>query len=212
MMTTGAWAALLIAVVAAGCDWWSVARDRRDIEVIAKPAVMVALIAAAAALVPADPAVRTVMVVGLTLGLIGDVLLFFDQFIPGALAFLGGHLAYLVAFLLVPQHVPWLVAGAVVLGVLVGTVAGPIIAGARQRSSKLATIVVCYFVAIGAVLVFGFGTANLWVVAGVLLFSASDSLLAWGRFASDAPGGRVAVHVTYHLAQALLVVSLLTLQ
>ncbi len=191
--------------------WWSVARERRDIEVVAKPGVMVALIAAAAALTPADPAVRTVMVVGLTLGLIGDVLLFFDQFLPGAAAFLIGHVAYLVAFLMTPLSLPWLVAGAIALGVMVGTVAGPIIAGARQRSTAVGRVAMVYLIAIGAVLVFGVGTGNLWVVAGVALFTVSDSLLAYGRFVAPAPGGRVAVHVTYHVAQALLVVSLLTL-
>lgn len=210
-MTTAAWVALAVALVAAGVDWWSVARDRRDIEVVAKPGVMVALIAAAAALTPADPAVRTVMVVGLTLGLIGDVLLFFDQFLPGAAAFLIGHLAYLVAFLMTPLSLPWLVAGAIALGVMVGTVAGPIVSGAKGRSTTVGRVVVVYLVAIGAVLVFGVGTGNPWVIAGVVLFTLSDSLLAYGRFVGSAPGGRVAVHVTYHLAQALLVISLLTL-
>lgn len=211
MMTVAAWVALAVAGVAALTDWWSVAKDRRDIEVIAKPAVLVALIAAATALTPADPAVRTAMVVGLTLGLIGDVMLFFDQFLAGAAAFLVGHLAYLVAFLLVPQQLPFLIGGAVLLGVLVGTVVGPIVAGARERSKLLGGVVICYLIVLGAVLVFGLGTANPWVAAGVVLFTVSDTLLAYGRFAGPAPGGRVAVHITYHVAQALLVVSLLTL-
>ncbi len=210
-MTAGAWAAVVAAIVAAGFDWWSVARDRRDVEAIAKPAVLVALIAAAAALTPADPAVRTAVVVGLTLGLVGDVLLFFDQFLPGAAAFLAGHLAYLVAFLLTPLSLPWLVVGAIALGVMVGTVAGPIVAGARERSPTVGRVVIVYLMAIGAVLVFGIGTGNPWVVAGVVLFTLSDALLAYGRFVGPAPGGRVAVHATYHVAQGLLVASLLTL-
>lgn len=211
MITTSAWLALVVAGVAALVDWWSVGRDRSDIEVVAKPAVMVALIAAAAALSPADPAIRTAVVVGLTCGLVGDVLLFFDQFIGGAAAFLVGHVAYVVAFLMAPQKLPFLIGGALLLGVLVGVVAGPIVAGARKRSGLLGGVVVCYLIALGAVLVFGVGTANPWVVAGVILFSISDALLAYGRFVGPAPGGRVAVHVTYHLAQALLVVSLVTL-
>lgn len=210
-MTPAAWLAFALAAVAGLTDWWSVARDRREVEAIAKPAVLVALIAAATSLTPADPAVRTAMVVGLTLGLIGDVLLFYDQFLAGAAAFLVGHLAYLVAFLLTPLQLPYLIGGAVLLGVLVGTVAGPIVRGARERSTTLGTVVTCYLVVIGAVLVFGVGTGNLWVIAGVILFAASDALLAYGRFVRDAPGGRVAVHVTYHVAQALLVASLLTL-
>jgi hypothetical protein len=40
---------------------------------------------------------------------------------------------------------------------------------------------------------------------------ASDTLLGWGRFVGSAPGGRIAVHVTYHLAQAGFVLALPTL-
>lgn len=210
-MTTASWLAMALAAVVALVDWWSVARDRREVEAVAKPAVMVALIAAATALTPADPTVRTAIVVGLTLGLIGDVLLFYDQFLAGAAAFLLGHLAYLVAFLLTPLSVPWLVAGAVAVGVLIGTIAGPVVTGARERSATVGRVVVVYLIVIGAVLVFGVGTANPWVVAGVVLFTVSDALLAYGRFVAPAPGGRVAVHVTYHVAQALLVASLVTL-
>ncbi len=207
-MTAAAWFALAAAAVAAGFDWWAVGRDRRGVEAVAKPAVLVALIAAAAALTPADGAVRTAMVVGLTLGLIGDVLLFLDWFIAGAAAFLLGHVGYLVAFLLVPQHTGTLVAGAVLLGVLLSVVARPVVAGAGRRSRVLGVIVVAYLAVLGAVVVFGFGTANPLVMAGVTLFAGSDALLAYGRFVGPAPGGRVAVHVTYHVAQALLVLAL----
>ena len=210
-MTAAAAIAFAAAVVAAIADWWSVGADRRQVEAIAKPAVLVALIAAAAALSPADPTIRTAIVVGLTLGLIGDVLLFWDQFVAGAAAFLVGHVAYLVAFLLAPQSTGFLIGGAFLLGLLLSLVARPVIGGARQRSAVLGGIVAVYLIVLGAVVVFGYGTANLWVIAGVTLFAASDALLAWGRFVGPTPGGRVAVHVTYHVAQALLVAALPTL-
>ncbi len=210
-MTGAAWLAILVAVVAAPVDWWAVARERLETEYVAKPLVLVALIAAAAALTPGDAAVRTAVVVGLTLGLIGDVLLMLDRFIPGAAAFLLGHLAYLVAFLLVPQKGPFLFAGAIIIGILLGLVARPVVAGARRRSTTLTVVIVAYLIVLGAVVVFGFGTGNPWLMAGVLLFAVSDALLAYGRFVGSAPGGRVAVHVTYHLAQLLIVLSLPTL-
>ncbi len=50
-----------------------------------------------------------------------------------------------------------------------------------------------------------------WAASSRSTFAASDALLAWGRFVGPAPGGRVAVHVTYHVAQALLVLALPTL-
>ncbi|MGA1596805.1 MAG: lysoplasmalogenase family protein [Candidatus Nanopelagicales bacterium] len=44
-----------------------------------------------------------------------------------------------------------------------------------------------------------------------LLFMASDTLLAWARFVGSAPGGRVAVMITYQLAQAGFVLAIPTL-
>ena len=44
--------------------------------------------------------------------------------------------------------------------------------------------------------------------AGALSFYVSDALIAWTRFIQDHPHGRLAVMVTYHLAQFGLVLSL----
>ena len=101
---------MAVAGVIALLDWWAVGTDRRGIERWAKPGVMVFLIAAAA-LIPAESDwIRWWIVIGLAFGLIGDVLLFQDRFIPGAAAFLVGHVAYIVA--LVPiehggNHPSW---------------------------------------------------------------------------------------------------------
>jgi uncharacterized membrane protein YhhN len=53
--------------------------------------------------------------------------------------------------------------------------------------------------------------ANVGVTAaavGAVLFLVSDTLLAWNRFIGPVPRGSLPVHVTYHLAQILLVLSL----
>jgi len=44
---------------------------------------------------------------------------------------------------------------------------------------------------------------------GAALFVVSDAVLALGRFVRPIRHGNLAVHVTYHLAQGLLVLSLL---
>jgi uncharacterized membrane protein YhhN len=44
---------------------------------------------------------------------------------------------------------------------------------------------------------------------GAVLFLASDTLLAWNRFLRPIPTGPLWVHITYHAAQGLLVLSLL---
>ncbi len=210
-MTPIAWMAATVAVVAALVDWWSVAADRRRIEYVAKPLVLVALIVVAVTLVPAQEVVRWWFVVGLVGGLIGDVWLMFDRFIPGAAAFLLGHIAYIVGLLTVPLEAGWLAVGVVLFVITLATVGRRIVAGAWQRSTVLGLVVVGYLFALGAVLILGVGTAVTPAVLGVLVFALSDALLAWGRFVGTTPGGRTLVHVTYHGAQALLVGALLVL-
>jgi uncharacterized membrane protein YhhN len=79
--------------------------------------------------------------------------------------------------------------------------------------------VVLYLVTICAMAVAATRTGEPAAIAGAWLFVASDALLGWGRLRAPRPGmprggGQglgVAVMVTYHLAQALLVVALVGL-
>jgi len=57
--------------------------------------------------------------------------------------------------------------------------------------------------------VVGWATGLMLVALGATLFVASDTVLALGRFGQERPWTRLAVMVTYHLAQALLVAGLL---
>jgi hypothetical protein len=50
---------------------------------------------------------------------------------------------------------------------------------------------------------------NAWAVAGALLFLTSDTMLGWRQFVSKRPWMPVAIMVTYHLAQAGLVISVI---
>lgn len=202
------------AALAALLDWWSLWRDSRRVEYAAKPAVLVFLIAAAATIPGAPDDVRWWIVAGLVCGLVGDIALMLGRFIPGAAAFLVGHLLYIAGLSHVEHPLP-----AVLLGLVIVLAAfvGPgrcILRSAYARSRTLGIIVTAYQVALGAVVVLGVGSWSTLLGLGVLLFLASDLLLAWGRFVGTAPrlpishGDRVLVHVTYHLAQALIVLSL----
>lgn len=203
--------ALFAAAGIAFVDWWSVAAAHRKVEYFAKPGVMVALIIAAATLQPVDDAVRWWMVIGLIFGLIGDVLLMIDKFIPGAAAFLIGHVAYIVVFAMVPLHGVNVAVGVVLFAATLATIGWRIVVAAHRKASVLGVIVSLYLLALGAVLIMGIGSAVPAAMVGVVLFSLSDALLAWGRFVGPTPGGRTLVHITYHLAQGLLVLSLLQL-
>ena len=202
---------MALAGVIAVLDWWAVATDRRDIERWAKPAVMVFLIAAAV-LIPAESDwIRWWIVIGLAFGLVGDVLLFADRFIPGAAAFLVGHLAYVAALVLVPQEPRGLLVGAVIVLLVAGLVGRKIVAGAWAKAPLLGVIVGAYMAVIGVVVVLAVGSTSMVVAIAALLFLTSDALLAWARFVGPAPGGRVTVMVTYQLAQAGFVLAIPTL-
>ena len=216
---TGQWQAdsvtwvvpMAIAGVIAVIDWWAVGTDRRGIERWAKPAVMIFFIAAAL-LIPAESeAIRWCIVAGLIFGLIGDVLLFQDRFIPGAAAFLVGHLAYVIALLLVPHDPRGLLVGLVMVLLVAAIVGRKIVAGAWHKSRVLGGIVAAYMVVIGVVVILAVGSSSIVIEIAALLFLTSDALLAWARFVGRAPGGRVTVMVTYQLAQAGFVLAIPTL-
>ena len=82
-----AWALLALTVLLALVDSWAVAAGRRAVELICKPATLVALIAVAVTLDPTDGAVRAWFVVALVFSLAGDTFLLFDRFfVPGLVA------------------------------------------------------------------------------------------------------------------------------
>jgi uncharacterized membrane protein YhhN len=213
---------LLVAALAAVANWLAVWRGGPGglaVERVTKPAVMVALVGVAL-IWPSEPgtgagAVRPWLVAGLIASLAGDVLLLPPgRFVPGLGAFLLGHAAYLVAFAGLPGSVPWLVAGVVAAAGLIVTV-GRVLVRAASRAG-LGVPVALYLVAICAMAVAATRTGEPAAIAGAWLFVASDAMLGWGRLREPRPGmprggGRgagVAVMVTYHLAQALLVVAL----
>ncbi|MND07109.1 YhhN-like protein [compost metagenome] len=52
------------------------------------------------------------------------------------------------------------------------------------------------------------GSGSLIATAGALLFMASDAMIAFNRFVAPFAAARVAIIVTYHLGQFLLVYAL----
>ena len=69
--------------------------------------------------------------------------------------------------------------------------------------------VVVYMLAIGAMVTSATASGNAWAIAGAWLFLASDATIAETRFVGPRQGGPLFIMVTYHLAQAGLVLSLL---
>ncbi len=203
--------AYAVAGVFAVLDWTARARDNRRLEIVAKPATLVALIAAAVALDPASgaDARRAWFVVALAFSLAGDIFLLRDDwFVPGLAAFLVAHVCYIVGFWTDgPSAAPFAVSVLVVV-VIVVPLARRIL-GALHDEPKLRPPVAAYIVTISVMLATALAVGNPLAAVGAALFVSSDSMIAWNRFVKPFAAADVAIMVTYHLGQALLVASLL---
>lgn len=210
-------ALLVLAAPVAVTNWVGTATDDRRLVWAAKPTTLALLVLAALAIDAEDPTVRLWFVVGLLLSLAGDVFLMLPEetelplppFLLGLGAFLLGHVAYVVG--MASDLDSW---GLVAVGLLVvaaagGVVAPRIVAGVKGASPDLVVPVLAYMAVISTMVVFSFGRGSAVGVVGALLFYASDAILAWNRFVTPSRTLRIAVMVTYHLAQLGLVLSLL---
>lgn len=213
-MTTVSWVFAAVAAAFALADWWATGTDQRRVRTVTKPAALAALIGVAVTLDPTvSSTVRTAMVIGLVVSLLGDVFLLVDDeraFVGGLASFLLGHVAYVVGLLLAPNRLGWALVGLALVAVAIGTVGRRIVDTVRDRHRELTGPVVAYLVTISAMVVCAWSTAAPWAIVGAMLFYASDSVLAWNRFVEPRRLGPIAVMVTYHLAQAGLVAWLVT--
>jgi len=212
-VTTAAWILLGVAAVLALLDWVAVARGLRRLEYVAKPGATLALALVAATLDPAYSDTRALFVLALLASLGGDVFLMLpgDRFVAGLGSFFIAQLLYTVGFALHGGSVADYAIGAVIVAVLVVPLCLRFV-GALRRTGRgeLVGPVLAYMGAIGAMAASALASGNAFAIVGALLFVTSDSLIAETRFVGERPWGGVAIIVTYHLAQAGLVLSLLS--
>jgi uncharacterized membrane protein YhhN len=235
-MTVGGWIWVAVAAVLAALDWAAVAAGSQRLERCAKPAVLLALIAAAVTAQPRHSGVHGWLVLALCLGLIGDVALAFAPpghpagsrvsaapadpdtggpqppsplFTAGLASFLLGHLCYCAAMLNYGTEQLALGLGLLLVLLTLLAFSRPILAGARaQGGNPLMIAVVAYVAALGSTVVLGVGTTSLSVAAGIVLFLISDLVLASDRFVVGRGWAPLTVAVSYHVAQALLLLGL----
>lgn len=209
-MTDLAYLLLGLTAALAVVDWWAVGTGRRSLELVCKPATLVALIAVAAVLDPTDASVRTWFVVALVLSLVGDVFLLSDRFfVPGLVAFLLGHIAYVVGFWVGGIDLGAFFIGILLVSVAMASLGRRIIAGVRSSSEpELTGPVFAYMGVISLMVASACGYGNSVAIGGSVLFYVSDALIAWNRFIKEYPQGRLAIMVTYHVGQIALVLSL----
>jgi uncharacterized membrane protein YhhN len=213
---------LVAALFLAAGDWLAVARDRRRLEVVCKPATLLALLAGAWLLTRGPHEARQVrfFLPGLGFSLAGDVFLMLRGkrfFLAGLVAFLLAHLCYTIGFN--PTIPPWpsfviLIPVAGISGFLVGELAE----GLRKRGEeRMLMPVAIYGVVLSGMLFSAWATLFRpeWTglrqglaIGGASLFFASDAMLAWDRFVDSFPLARLWIHVTYHLGQMALTASI----
>jgi len=141
---------------------------------------------------------------GLVLSAAGDVLLEAGRFLPGLLAFLAAHLDYLAAFLTADRRpalgralpfLAWGVGAEALLRPGLGPMALPV---------AVYVAVICAMMWRAAARVGSPGTpalAALLGLAGAVAFGASDTLIAFDRFATPIPGVRWPIMILYWLGQ-----------
>lgn len=174
------------------------------LRLVAKP---VPVLAMAASLLPAAQrsSYRRWIASGLALGAVGDVLLELDLFVPGLVAFLLGHAAYLPAFLGDTRRL----AGRE--GIVFAAWAAGLVAVLADGLDDMLVPVAVYGAVLAAVMwraaarrgMPGVPTdAALLTLAGAVTFGVSDSLIALDRFGPGVPASTALIMLTYWAGQA----------
>ncbi len=179
-------------------------------ERVLKPLSVVAIGVAAVGTGLLDRPWGIVALLGLGFGLLGDVLLLDGdvpaRFLGGLSSFLGGHLLYIAAFVMVGLLVnAWLALPAVVaLGCLVASRA--LLPTLWQRGDRpLAGAVATYMAVLTLAAVLAGATGRPLVAAGAALFVVSDTILAMDKFVRPVPHAHLWVMTSYLLAQTGIV-------
>lgn len=209
---------IIIAFIFAVLELLAMRQSWRQLEYIAKPAVMVCLfiwLYATAGL--QGPSLW--FGIGILFSLAGDIaLLLIDRyFLLGLIAFLLAHITYLIGFNMPLPETPgvWAFAIAIVLGLSAARLLRRIIAGVRMTQARLVTPVIVYSTVITLMLLSALltlsrpdwiSTAAFLVSLGAFLFYLSDIVLAWNRFVSPIQNGRMLNIGLYHLGQIAIVV------
>ncbi len=199
-------------------DWIATFKEWKRMEIFAKPAVMIFLLAWLYAGTKLHGALLG-FGVGILFSLIGDLLLLSPDrlFLLGLVAFLWTHTAYIIGFS--SEAVPFDIWDVfLVVMILLGAVRilqRLIFAMRSKEIDRLILPVEIYGLTISAMLFFAMRTlvhpnwqagAAVLVSIGAFLFYISDIILAWNRFVSPIKNGRLLNIIAYHLGQIALIV------
>ncbi len=151
------------------------------------------------------------LIAGLALSALGDLFLSRDgekAFISGLVSFLVAHVAYIVLFASIGQSpavllsMPLLPAAAIMIAASLALLRIIL----RHVSGELRLPVMVYCTALVLMGLTALATERPLIIAGAVMFVASDAILAWEKFVEPAasarkPPMRLAVWVLYYAAQ-----------
>jgi uncharacterized membrane protein YhhN len=154
----------------------------------------------------------------LVLGLLGDIFLMGkdSSFAAGLLAFLSGHLLYIISFLRRLEFSSvsgWVLLAApvfVLYGIIIYRKLTPYLGNVSKKMiTAYVAVLLCMSFAALSLFVSSISAAAVAIFAGSLLFIASDSLLASDLFTGEKRWRTTLVMLTYTAAQGLIVAGLL---
>ncbi|MFO8036713.1 MAG: lysoplasmalogenase [Anaerolineales bacterium] len=208
---------LTLAGLTALTNWFIVAQQWTIGDWITKPGVILGLIASLL-LLPCRDHLVIWMVLGLSLSMAGDIFLLLPQrfFLPGLGAFLGAHIAYIIAFNRVPPPLNTAVILFVIATITVTSLFYLRLYQALKKGeqNKYLLPTLLYAISIAGMLVSSLSNlarpewslpSSLLVSCGGLSFFLSDAVLAWHRFINPIAHRNLKVRLTYHLGQICLV-------
>lgn len=159
------------------------------------------------------------LVAGLALSALGDLFLSRDgekAFIGGLVSFLVAHVAYIVLFVRIGHgpavllSIPLLAAAAVMVAASLALLRIIL----RHVSGELRLPVMVYCTALVLMGLTALATERSMIIAGAVMFVASDAILAWEKFVEPAasarkPPMRIAVWILYYAAQATFLLAVI---
>jgi uncharacterized membrane protein YhhN len=213
----------VLTFLAALLDWVAVYRGWKRIELAAKPATMILLLAVVGAAGGLHSLPLACFGLGIFFSLLGDLFLVISfvrfserWFLPGLAAFLLAHFAYIAGLNIPLGKVSpfWMFSLALVLALTARRALRRIVGSLREKGlRRLVVPVVLYGGVITVMLLsalltlyrrdWSAGAAGL-VALGALLFYVSDLLLAWNKFVQPIQNGRLFNMIAYHLGQFAL--------
>jgi uncharacterized membrane protein YhhN len=202
---------IILVLVLAIIDWIAADRKIKILEYITKPATMLAILLWMGLSVGFTGSMLW-FTIGVIFCLAGDIFLMlpWDVFIFGLVAFLLGQICFVVGFSNVAPYLNlWGVFVIILLGVYIGWLFPNLAKSlSEQGKAKLKIPVLIYSLVISLMVYSALMTwsrpgwtvvAALSASVGAILFYVSDSILAWDRFVKPLSHARLKTMIFYHL-------------